>query len=574
MASAWDGATARVSGHRLRRRTGTVFNYAEDAHLRDDLPCGCALCETCDNDAGRIGDGRIDGNPVGTPLAPDATHYLVPDATSIAEYVDFLEMRDAAKNVILLQSEARQVHRRGNTRLSKRLRDVYNDRRRSLRLFPNEHCVHTSVVAARDERAPSRWLAPSSKKKEFAGDTAVSMNEDAGVSHTPANPTFSVFHDPVLRAAAWYAGKVRGAFPVVILSDDRASTLNGGVHQNSDLASEMRRRLPPGVEVLAADEYFPRFHSNDVDVMNAFESVREANEAAMKADEERKLLGLGFDAGEGGNRARAFAPHWDNDAIVSGLESGELMRGTIKVCRWRPEEATVRVGEDEERTDAANDGNDNTLETFGDVLVPSRTLRNRALDGDGVAVRLLPRSRWVPAEGAHTVAEGNSDSDSEEEDDTNGDEEKAGADDKKRTKRRLVPTAEVVGVLRRRGADIVATIAEDKAPEGARTRPNNARSNSVLVIPMDRRFPRCRLLTRRADALGGQRLVVRITRWPAHSKHPEARVVRALGKCGDLTAEVNALLAEHDIETNAFSPVSFFLFMYGQLYWTDVVFCV
>jgi exoribonuclease R len=389
------------------------------------------------------------------------------------------------------------------------------------------------------------------------------MNEDAGVSHTPANPTFSVFHDPVLRAAAWYAGKVRGAFPVVVLSDDRASTLNGGVNLDVNLASEMRRRLPPGVEVLAADEYFPRFHSNDVDVMNAFESVREANEAAMKADEERKLLGLGEHGG--GNRARAFAPHWDNDAIVGGLESGELMRGTIKVCRWRPEEATVRVGEDEERTDAANDGNDNTLETFGDVLVPSRTLRNRALDGDGVAVRLLPRSRWVPAEGAHTVAEGNSDSDSDsEEDDTNGDEEKAGADDKKRTKRRLVPTAEVVGVLRRRGADIVATIAEDKAPEGARTRPNNARSNSVLVIPMDRRFPRCRLLTRRADALGGQRLVVRITRWPAHSKHPEARVVRALGKCGDLTAEVNALLAEHDIETNAFSPVSFFSSLYGQ----------
>ena len=67
MASAWDGATARVSGHRLRRRTGTVFNYAEDAHLRDDLPCGCALCETCDNDAG-IGDGRLDGTPVGTPM--------------------------------------------------------------------------------------------------------------------------------------------------------------------------------------------------------------------------------------------------------------------------------------------------------------------------------------------------------------------------------------------------------------------------------------------------------------------------------------------------------------------------
>ena len=53
-----------------------------------------------------------------------------------------------------------------------------------------------------------------------------------------------------------------------------------------------------------------------------------------------------------------------------------------------------------------------------------------------------------------------------------------------------------------------------------------------------------------------------------------ARVVLALGKCGDLTAEVNALLAEHDIETNAFSPVSFFSSLYGQLDWTDVVFCV
>jgi exoribonuclease R len=85
------------------------------------------------------------------------------------------------------------------------------------------------------------------------------------------------------------------------------------------------------------------------------------------------------------------------------LESGELMRGTIKVCRWRPEEATVRVGEDEERTDAADDdGNDNTLETFGDVLVPSRTLRNRALDGDGVAVRLLPaESVGAGGRGAH-----------------------------------------------------------------------------------------------------------------------------------------------------------------------------
>ena len=229
----------------------------------------------------------------------------------------------------------------------------------------------------------------------------------------------------------------------------------------------MRRRLPPGVEVLAAHEYFPRFHSNDVDVMNAFESVREANEAAMKADEERKLLGLGEHGG--GNRARAFAPHWDNDAIVGGLESGELMRGTIKVCRWRPEEATVRVGEDEERTDAA--------ETTEMIILWKRSetfwyLPERCGTGHSTATawpcvccrgvggcRRKGRTRWRKVTPTPTLRE--------EDGIQTETKKKPEPTIKSERKRRLVPTAEVVGVLRRRGADIVATIAEDEAPEGS-----------------------------------------------------------------------------------------------------------
>ena len=137
MASAWDGATARVAGHRLRRRTGAVVNYAEDVHLREDVPCGCALCGTCANDDKRRAEDG--GDPVGTPLAADATHYLVPDADAIAEHVDFLEMPRSATNVIVLGSEVRRVHARGDARLSRRIRDVHNDRRRSVRMFPNEH---------------------------------------------------------------------------------------------------------------------------------------------------------------------------------------------------------------------------------------------------------------------------------------------------------------------------------------------------------------------------------------------------------------------------------------------------
>ena len=143
MASAWDGTTARVAGHRLRRRTGAVVNYAEDVHLREDVPCGCALCGTCAND-----DVQDGGHPVGTPLGADATHYLVPVADAIAEHVDFLEMPRSATNVIVLGSEVRRAHARGDARLSRRIRDVHNDRRRSVRMFPN--CLLYTSPSPRD----------------------------------------------------------------------------------------------------------------------------------------------------------------------------------------------------------------------------------------------------------------------------------------------------------------------------------------------------------------------------------------------------------------------------------------
>ena len=567
MASAWDGATARVAGHRLRRRTGAVVNYAEDVHLREDVPCGCALCGTCANDAYVRAEGE-GGHPVGTPLGADATHYLVPDADAIADHVDFLEMPRSAENVIVLGSEVRRVHARRDARLSRRIRNVHNDRRRSVRMFPNEHCAHTSVVAA-------------------------ARRSGGGAENIP-NPTFSVFHDPVLRAAAWYAGKVRGAFPVVVLSETRAEILRGGGGggavgdaaglgglDKAGIAAEMRRRLPPGVEVLSASEYFPRFHAHDADAMGAFESWREAVEAAASE---------GIEPGTSGSRKRAFPPHWDAEAVAAGLEDGDLIRGTIRVSARRPEEATVRIGKegdgeggdedvDDGDGDAAGDG-DGVGSAARDLLIPTRTLRNRALDGDVVAVRLLPRARWVVVDAGARVGSEGSDSETGEESD---EADKALPAEKNshsggvprppgesnsgprvsRLRRRLAPAAEVVGILRRRGVDIVATIADDDADDdaggtsGSSRRENNSKTdkNGALAIPMDRRFPRVRLLTRRAGELRGQRLVVRVTRWSAYSRHPEARVVKSLGPAGDLRAETAAILAECDVSlSNVFSP--------------------
>ena len=79
------------AGHRLRRRTSTVVNYVEDAYLRDDVPCGCPLCETCDNATASGVGTPLGGVWVGGGAGEATTHYLVPDARAIARWLDFLE---------------------------------------------------------------------------------------------------------------------------------------------------------------------------------------------------------------------------------------------------------------------------------------------------------------------------------------------------------------------------------------------------------------------------------------------------------------------------------------------------
>ena len=122
--------------------------------------------------------------------------------------------------------------------------------------------------------------------------------------------------------------------------------------------------------------------------------------------------------------------------------------------------------------------------------------------------------------------------------------------------RRLVPTGEVVGVLRARGADHVAIISEADATELSSNPTRSASFGSVLAIPSDRRAPKLRLRTRRAREYVGQRLLVRVDGWRATSRHPDARVLRVLGHAGDADAETAALLARFDIPDAPFTPAA------------------
>ena len=522
------GTPATVSGHRLRRRTQTVVNYVEDAYLRDDVCCGSALCASC---------VPPPGAPP-TPLRADASHYLVPDADALVAYLDFLES-PSARDVVLLASEAKAAHALGDARVSRAIRALCGDRRGRVKLFPNDHCRATSVVNPARRREILR-----------------SLPFDALPSSSAA--VAALVH-PVLRAAAWYASHaVRGAFPVVVLSDTiRPDRLDGAV--------------PTGVEVLDADAYFARFHADDPATTRLYESIVSAREEGAEEGAEC-LKGAEF---RRSRRRVAFAPHLSPSALADGLAAGELLEGAIRVSPRAPDEAVVSTrggGVDADAFDA------DAAFAAGDVLIPTRALRNRAFDGDVVAVRLLPASRWVESRSRSVIDDDPNDDDTDDKDEEESSEEncsgeKSSSEDRRAPpetprrappetprrappERRLVPTGEVVGVLRARGADHVAIISEADATELSSNPTRSASFGSVLAIPSDRRAPKLRLRTRRAREYVGQRLLVRVDGWRATSRHPDARVLRVLGFAGDADAETAALLARFDIPDAPFTPAA------------------
>ena len=519
------GTPATVSGHRLRRRTQTVVNYVEDAYLRDDVSCGSALCASC---------VPPPGAPP-TPLRADATHYLVPDADALVAYLDFLES-PSARDVVLLASEAKAAHALGDARVSRAIRALCGDRRGRVKLFPNDHCRATSVVTPARRREILR-----------------SLPFDALPSSSAA--VAALVH-PVLRAAAWYASHaVRGAFPVVVLSDAiRPDRLAGAV--------------PPGVEILDADAYFARFHADDPATTQLYESIVSARQGVEEGVDEGAEGGAEF---RRTRRRVAFAPHLSPSALADGLAAGDFLEGAIRVSPNAPDEAVVSTrggGVDADAFDA------DAAFAAGDVLIPTRALRNRAFDGDVVAVRLLPSSRWVEAKSRSVVEdEPNEDEADDEDEDEDGAEPAAvvgavassaavaspdasfvASTEKRRRLGSLVPTGEVVGILRARGADHVAIISEADASDLSSNPTRSASFGSVLAIPSDRRAPKLRLRTRRARELLGQRLLVRVDGWRATSRHPDARVLRVLGPAGDADAETAALLARFEIPDAPFTP--------------------
>lgn len=382
-----------------------------------------------------------------------------------------------------------------------------------------------------------RGLIASPTKRFF-----VFANEHHRETYITAEPGESPNdrNDRAIRvAAAWYATRLP-TMKIILLTDD----VNNRVK-----AKEM------GVEAMSAAQYA---HMRTADAPDLADLV-----AAAVADRAAEDGGAGSAGAQQGStkketgvsppvqqrsakRRKIYEDHKHMSEINAGLKAGRYHQGTLRVNRFNPFEGWVgseSVGED--------------------ILIRGREAMNRAMEGDVVAVELLPEEEWsAPSARLPSAAAGAA-----------GDAVGGGEDDEENIEPAHVaqvdpgehyggegavgegkrPTARVVGIIKRnwRTRGYCGSIQPPKPGAPAFV---NDRPTSVLFVPVERRFPFVRIQTRQAGTLADKRLVVAIDSWDADSMYPSGHYVRTLGNIGDRDVETEVLLIENDINTAPFSP--------------------
>jgi len=238
-----------------------------------------------------------------------------------------------------------------------------------------------------------------------------------------------------------------------------------------------------------------------------------------------------------------FTEYLDANAVKDGLATGKFIKGGLRTSRYNPFEAHV------------------LNEATGDsVLLSGRAAMNRAIDGDLVAVEILPESEWLRP-GSKIVSETVTEEHDEETESSKSADGPGGlapqtAEETDATAASgVVPTGKVVGVIRRNWRERGYAASIDMGKDGAGPKAaSGGFASRVLCVPSDRRFPKIRIQTRQLEGLLDQRIVVVIDDWPVDSMYPEGHYVKSLGLIGSVDAETQALLLENDVDDRPFAP--------------------
>ncbi|OQR89330.1 exosome complex exonuclease RRP44 [Achlya hypogyna] len=240
-------------------------------------------------------------------------------------------------------------------------------------------------------------------------------------------------------------------------------------------------------------------------------------------------------SGEAKTRTTLYEEHKPMSEVLAGIKNKRYFQGTIRCNRDHWLECSVLIyGLDDSRVPVLISGHDHI---------------NRAMDGDVVAIELLPKHLWKkPSESFNIPSEKADDEDAARATEAPeiGVAEPTLSATAVTDTEELKPCGRVVGIIQRNWRRYCGSIEPPKDPK-------MPLGTNCLFVPVDRKVPKIRIATRQADTLLDKRIVVSIDSWPVDSRFPVGHYVRTLGVIGDKETETKVLLLEHDIPCEAFS---------------------
>ena len=243
-----------------------------------------------------------------------------------------------------------------------------------------------------------------------------------------------------------------------------------------------------------------------------------------------------------------FLAHADASDLSRGVQSGQYHRGVIRSTDANTALVTIRRGEERVAV---------TIQGWKD--------RNRAIDGDVVAISLNPISQWISSSAPKDIMPEDSTVGiaSETAEPTHGEmnnvPEAMSVDDAATTMR---PTGKVVGIIRRNFSNYCGSIYSKSSAAKLSTERDEIASKhemehadgstTCVFFPVDKKIPPILMRTTQRERLVGQRILVSMDSWPSHSPFPLGHYVRTIGQAGSKDVETQVLLQQHKIPHDPF----------------------
>ncbi|KAG0166576.1 hypothetical protein DFQ30_007009 [Apophysomyces sp. BC1015] len=281
------------------------------------------------------------------------------------------------------------------------------------------------------------------------------------------------------------------------------------------------------------------------------------------------------------NRKARYTPYLNPSNVESALVSGEFYRGTLRINKRLRQDAYV-----------TSDGLDS------DIYICGQRDRNRAMEGDVVAVRLLDVDKvWKLRKDKEKQRKGHLAASPPEDKNPDGENNDVNGEDKAKPKY----CGEVVFILERVSDQLlsgtlsmqrpqVSMPAKKEEEEGneiggndqiddaedmekakqqqQQSQDTQAASNARIAWfkPTDKRAPFVIIPIRfvpqeflkNEEEFKDMILVASLTRWPIHSQHPFGKIIKKLGHIGEFAAETQAILADNGIKQTPYKMKDLF----------------